>query len=294
MIALKNSLLLFLVSLLFTACVDFDPREIKNLQDGKVYKIGHGGLGFHRWFPFQALPANSSASFTAALENGADGIELDLQMTKDGEFVLYHDNELQSQTAQEGCIADKKLKDVKGLAYQLGWPFDWFQSERIITLDSLFQLIKSQEEIPFVQIDMRTYSSCFELKENLSFKSSYIKQLHQKLASYSIPEDKLLLISLDKDALKIARKLNSPYIISLEISGDFDQNLQWAINNNIKVVTVKPSLLSPEKSAKAHANGIKVITFGAKSKSGNAKLLRFNPDYIQTDNLSALKDLLGS
>lgn len=290
-IKLFNLFMLLGISLL-VACVDFDPKTLDNLHGKTVYKIGHGGLGFRRWFPFQALPANSYASLQAALKQGADGVEVDLQMTKDGKFVLYHDNQLQSLTAKSGCIADYTLSELIGTKYQVGWPFDWFQNEQIISLDSLIQLLKNQGSFPLLHLDMRTYSACLELMPNQDFERRFIKRLDAELKRLGVPKEKVLLISVTKDALLKAQEIKSPFPLSLEVIQDFDKDLKWALKHKVKTLTVKPRILSVEKVKMAHEKGVEVITFGAKSKSGNAKLLRLSPDYIQTDNLKALTQLL--
>lgn len=290
-VKLFNFFLLVSISLLL-ACVDFDPKTLDNLHGKTVYKIGHGGTGFRRWFPFQPLPANSSASIKSALEQGADGVEVDLQMTNDGKFVLYHDNQLQSLTAKSGCIADYGFSEVVGTNYQVGWPFDWFQNEQIISLDSLVQLLKDQGIFPLLHLDMRTYSACLELQPNQLFERRFIQRLDAELRRLGVPKEKVLLISVTKDALLKAQEINCRFPLSLEVIQEFEADLEWALKHEIKVLTVKPRILDLDKVRLAHEKGIEVITFGAKSKSGNAKLLRLNPDYIQTDNLKALTKLL--
>lgn len=39
-------------------------------------------------------PENTISAFNMALQLGANGIELDLQITKDGKIVIFHDNEI--------------------------------------------------------------------------------------------------------------------------------------------------------------------------------------------------------
>ena len=41
-------------------------------------------------------PENTLDAFQKAVEMGADGIELDVQMTKDGELVVIHDETIKS------------------------------------------------------------------------------------------------------------------------------------------------------------------------------------------------------
>lgn len=55
----------------------------------KVY--GHRGM-------MGLYPENTLLSFEKALEAGADGLEIDVHMTKDGEFVVMHDATLNRTT----------------------------------------------------------------------------------------------------------------------------------------------------------------------------------------------------
>ena len=66
-----------------------------------------------------------------------------------------------------------------------------------------------------------------------------------------------------------------------------------SLQRKIDIITIKPKYLTTELSKKLHEEGVRVITFGARSKSGNKNLLLLNPDVIQTNNVSALVDLLS-
>ena len=44
-------------------------------------------------------PENTMTSFRKALQLGANGIELDLQQTKDGKIVVFHDNEIEKKSS---------------------------------------------------------------------------------------------------------------------------------------------------------------------------------------------------
>ncbi|HZZ35853.1 MAG TPA: glycerophosphodiester phosphodiesterase family protein, partial [Caulobacteraceae bacterium] len=62
--------------------------------------IAHRGL----WSP-DGPPENSLGAFQAACAAGY-GIELDVQLTADGEAVVFHDSTLERMTGQPGRIAD--------------------------------------------------------------------------------------------------------------------------------------------------------------------------------------------
>lgn len=275
------------------SCYDFDASEIENLNDGEVLKIGHAGLGFHRWYPFNPLPSNSFKSVLSALEDfNSDGVEVDVQLSADNVFVLYHDRELNTKTNLKGCIAQKNWDELKTAKYKLGYPFDWFQNEKLITLDSLIDTIKRREVFPYLHLDLRTHSTCFNAKENSEFKFRFIHELHSFLNEKEVPEDRIFLIASDREVVSEVQAINSPYPIAYEITHKFSEGLEWAEDNGMQTIIVKRKLLTAEKTKRAHDKGIEIVTFSAKSKSGNRELLMLNPDMVQTDSIDALDELL--
>ena len=68
--------------------------------------IAHRGL----WSP-DGPPENSLGAFQAACQAGY-GIELDVQLTADGEAVVFHDSKLDRVCGREGRIADNSAADL--------------------------------------------------------------------------------------------------------------------------------------------------------------------------------------
>jgi glycerophosphoryl diester phosphodiesterase len=69
----------------------------------------------HRGFPY-AAPENTMASYIAAVDAGADGLEIDLHMTADGEPVLIHDDTLDRTTNGLGPVAAHTLAELRKLS----------------------------------------------------------------------------------------------------------------------------------------------------------------------------------
>ena len=264
------------------------------MNDGEITVIGHGGLGFTAWFPFNHYPSNSYASLSKAItEEKAHGVEVDVQMTADRQFVLYHDELLDSKTTAKGCVSQWNYAELLEVDYQLGAPFNWFQSEKIIGLQQLVELLKEQEEFPILHLDIRHKSKCLSEEENAKWGRDMVFELLRSLGSMGVPQEKVLVISISRAFLLGAINMKSPYALSYEVVGDTEDALIWAEEQEINTITIKPKLLTKELSAQLHAKNIQVITFGAKSKSGNKKLLELNPDVIQTNNIEALRELMG-
>ena len=100
----------------------------------------------------QNAPESTLPAFESAIAKGADTIELDVAMTKDGELVVHHDYRLGRTDNGSGYIGDYTLAELKGLDAG-GWFDTKFAGERIPTLNEVLTLGKGS--IRF-EIDMRT------------------------------------------------------------------------------------------------------------------------------------------
>ena len=68
----------------------------------------------HRGFSGK-YPENTMLAFEKAIEAGADGIELDVQFSKDGHLVVIHDETLDRTTTGSGWVKDLTLEELKSL-----------------------------------------------------------------------------------------------------------------------------------------------------------------------------------
>jgi lipopolysaccharide cholinephosphotransferase len=62
-------------------------------------------------------PENTLESFSLAADMGADGVELDIQLTRDGEVVVIHDETLSRTSNGEGYVKDYTLAELKKLNF---------------------------------------------------------------------------------------------------------------------------------------------------------------------------------
>jgi glycerophosphoryl diester phosphodiesterase len=285
------SILLALVSV--QSCVNFNPEEIQNLNQGKVLRIGHGGLGFVSLFPFNPYPANSFKSLKLALEKyNADGIEVDVQLSADEQIILYHDNFLNSKTSLTECISNYDFKKIVNTPYSLGIPYDWFQNEKVIGLDSLLSYLNASEKKPLLHLDVRHYSLCLGAENNDRRMYILVDRLIELLNRYRFPLKNVLINSGSLDLCNYVQSKELSISVSFELNNSLELSLPDVQLAGIKFMTVKPEILTKEISQKIHAVGIQVITFGGNRKKWNVELLEKNPDMIQTNNLKSLNELI--
>jgi glycerophosphoryl diester phosphodiesterase len=88
-------------------------------------------------------PENTRAAFAAALELGAEAIELDVQLSSDGELVVIHDETLERTTDGEGAVGDWAAADLAGLDAGT-WFAPEFAGERIPRLVDVLAQVRDR------------------------------------------------------------------------------------------------------------------------------------------------------
>jgi glycerophosphoryl diester phosphodiesterase len=100
-------------------CLGQAPRDkvrarilsVRIFNDRCSANIGYRGTGPTRaGHPF---PENSLSSFLAAMNEGADGVELDAAITQDGKIVVMHDDTLDRTTNCTGCVSAMTLNEIQ-------------------------------------------------------------------------------------------------------------------------------------------------------------------------------------
>jgi len=69
----------------------------------------------HRGFS-GLYPENTMLAFEKALEAGADGIELDIHLSKDGEVMIIHDEALKRTAGHPGAVSDYKRSELEKIS----------------------------------------------------------------------------------------------------------------------------------------------------------------------------------
>jgi glycerophosphoryl diester phosphodiesterase len=98
-----------------------------------LQRIAHRG-GSH------LAPENTMAAFRHALTMPIDAIELDVQMSRDGQAIVFHDNTVERLSDGEGNILDLDFAYLRSLNVAAHFPDGWPQPECIPTLREVLAL----------------------------------------------------------------------------------------------------------------------------------------------------------
>lgn len=86
-------------------------------------------------------PENTLEAFALAAKMNADGVELDVQLTKDGEIVVIHDETVDRVSGKKGWVKDFTLAELKELNVNL--PHPEYAEAKIPTLREVYELLVS-------------------------------------------------------------------------------------------------------------------------------------------------------
>ncbi|MFD1363710.1 glycerophosphodiester phosphodiesterase [Lentibacillus salinarum] len=100
-----------------------------NNYENTVTNIAHRGSSGH-------APENTIAAYDLAFEQKADYIEIDVQMTEDGELVSIHDTTVDRTTDGTGSVGDFTLEELQNLDAG-SWFDSSFAGEKIPTVEEI-------------------------------------------------------------------------------------------------------------------------------------------------------------
>ncbi len=167
--------------------------------------LGHRGYS-------GSYPENTLLSFKKALEHKADGIELDVHLSKDGEMVVCHDENLYRTYGKHAWIKDKTLGEMRKLN-SLG--------QKLPTLEEVFQEVP---KLAFVNI---------ELKTNI-ISYPHLEEKVMKLVSNDAPE-RVLISSFNHSTLVRVRELDRNVKLGMLFGEEHLKSLKESMALSLKI-----------------------------------------------------------
>ena len=89
-------------------------------------------------------------AFKKAIECGVDGIELDVQLTKDREVVIIHDETIDRTTNGKGYVVDYTYEELE--KFDASFKFENVGFNKIPTLKDYFELVKNLKVITNIEL----------------------------------------------------------------------------------------------------------------------------------------------
>jgi len=240
--------------------------------------LGHRGARLR-------APQNTLPAFQAAIDHGADGVEFDVQLTKDGHLVIHHDFSIEQDSNGHGFIASMTFADLRALDFG-SWFAPEFEGTQIPTLAETLDCVK---DMKYINV---------ELKRPLEpWRRELVEKTVAEVKNAGLT-DKVVFSSFDYQTVDRIKELDPSLECGLLYdplkTECYDRRILWPCLN-LKVaaehgveclhpyyanITYTPNYLKD-----AHAAGLKVNLWGIKDHQEDvlAKFKATDVDSIITD-----------
>lgn len=224
-------------------------------------------------------PENTMAAFLKAIQMGATGLETDVQMTKDRQLVLIHDETLNRTTGVDGLVKDYTLEELKQLDAG-SWYHEAYRGEKIPALEELLELARKHEIILNL-----------ELKNNIIQYPEIEKLTADLVRTYGLTE-RVIISSFNHYSLVTLKKL-APELETavLYMEGLYEP---WEYARRIGASALHPYRFAVTKESvrEAGARGISTRPFTVNEESGMRWMIEAGVAGIFTDYPDKLARLL--
>jgi glycerophosphoryl diester phosphodiesterase len=225
-------------------------------------------------------PENTLPSYEHALELGADWIECDVHMSRDGALVVMHDETVDRTTNGHGLVRSKTLQELREL--DAG---SWFSPEyagaRVLTLQELLEWARAHDTV----VDI-------EIKNAPLYYDGIEAGVVDALRKTDMPSQ-VIVISFDHRAVGRVKELDAGIATGVLYAGrPADGGLGLARLVNADALLPHYAYVTREDVNQAHAAGLSVAPWATSDPVILEQLIAAGVDGIGTNHPDVLRKLL--
>lgn len=224
-------------------------------------------------------PENTMLAFKEALAQGAEMIELDVQMSKDGYLMVIHDETLQRTTDGQGLVVDYTLEELR--KYNAKYTFTELDFTAIPTLDEVLAwAVETQVELNI------------ELKNGVVRYGKMEEECVRLIKHYAMDERVCISSFNHYSLLKIHQIAPEIRTAILYIAGLVEP---WEYAKKIGTHGLHPFFYSvtPELVEEAHRAGLAVRPYTVDDPERMKSLIELGVDAIITNMPGMMKKIRG-
>jgi glycerophosphoryl diester phosphodiesterase len=276
---LFNSILTGLILCFIFSCKR-DPAlyEVNNLNGNKISAFGHGGMGIKFKFPIDCFE-----SISECMRFGADGTEIDIQMTRDSVLVAFHNYDLSDATLCSGVINDQLWSSIWGchftspLSSTLG----------LSSVDDILTELKKYDNATYT-FDCKMHTS----NNDILYKHRFANAIIRLMDSRNIRASNLYIESQDTTFLRILKTKRTELNLFI-YPRNFHEGLSIAEHMDLFGITISNDDITKDQVKLAHEKGIRIALWNTKNQKENLNAILKSPDFIQSDDIMYLLKIFG-
>lgn len=237
----------------------------------------HMRIFAHRGFSGM-YPENTMLAFQKAYEVGCDGIELDVQLTKDEVLVIMHDETIDRTTNGKGNIRDYTYEELCQFDCCGNFP-GMFEFQRIPTLREYLEWVKPTGLLTNIELKNSVY---------------YYRNLEEKVIEMVRElqmEDKIIFSSFNLVSMVKCKQLIPEIPMGFLMETRMDNMGQFAKDNHIEYHHPDLTYLTKDMVEECHSQGVGVNVWTVNKKKQMKKLAKWKVDGIFTNYPNKAKKL---
>lgn len=222
-------------------------------------------------------PENTMLAFTQAIEKGADGIEADVQLSKDGICVLIHDETIDRTSNGMGWVKDYTYREL--LEFEFNNGKDVEEWVKIPNLEQLLALAK-EKKIPLI-LDLKT--DCIE----------YVgleEKVYGLVKKYGLL-DHVIFSSSNMETLTKLKQIDSTIQAGYVFERRFEDNAIKARHYKIEYLHPRYSMLTDKIIKKALENGLKLNVWTPNKDENLEMVIGYGVNMCITNRILAAKKI---
>lgn len=244
--------------------------------------LAHRGSG-----PTRALspfPENSLTAFRHAVAVGADGVELDVELTRDGHLLVMHDDTLDRTSTCDGCVSAYLLAEAQQCALVDGRGAA--TDERPPTLAEVYAALPGEV---LVNVELKVYGRCATPDTGAAALARAAASEIRRLGVA-----RRTLVSSFEEAALVALRGADPTLYAALLTGSAGPDeVDRAVALELDAIHPIWSGITAETVARARAGGLQVNLWTVNSRTYLAQSLAKEPTAIITDEPDVLATLLS-
>ncbi len=196
------------------------PSEVVTISDKGIEKTGDPiYFTAHRGVTSVA-PENTIPAYEEAVRLGYYSAECDIQRTKDGVWVLLHNDTVDKYFCEYGEIKEATFEEARKYSYKGGSNFWAYDDLKIPTLDEYLDVFVGTKTRPQIEIKAETYDTLHEVVDAVVKKGL---------------EESAIVISFDLQQLREIHKLNDKIELWYLVGRVTEENIAEAKSISDKV-----------------------------------------------------------
>ena len=255
------------------------PSQKLPLDDfyrGRILNFGHRGAR-------KQAPENTLPAFKRAAELGADGVELDVQLSADGVPVIIHDSSVERTTNGRGMVAEKTAAELRELDAGVAFG-EQFAGTRIPTLDEVFETL-GQRLLFNVEL------------KDFSFRSALAPVVIERIMAHNMAS-RVLVSSFNPLLLRQVRRLAPEIPIGSLYAPDlpFPLSKSWLprlVIGRHEAQHPHFSTVDEDSLRRLHARGYRVNVWTVNEPEDIQRMMRLGVDMIISDYPDRVRDVLS-